>query len=387
MPELLSMREVTVRRGLSKVIERYSISVNSGEVVLLKGENGCGKSTIIEAAAGLLTLDEGKIEHYGNLFRDSQGRTSKSHFGLSLQSQTSMCDELVSERVKAAGTNTDILSKWGLAHRSEDRFGTLSGGLKRRVDVLCGLIPAMANTEPTLILLDEPEAGLDSDSIELLARTISELAGSGHGILISTHCNELDVISNRIVKMGEEVIIKEVKHSNTFEKIESYSYSAIKHGLSLNLRTMSGFLHNGIVGLLVLGGILALTDTNELSGRLLTGLIMAPALAAGLAGDPISHLLDEGRARDWWRTSNSTPTAIPHVLLGAMLLTLICSATIDTPDWKIILSATGLATFTAIYVNWLHTICANLEKGARVGVKSLTPVILLPWAIIVDMLA
>jgi len=386
MPELLSMQDVSVRRGLSRVLDRFSVSVNSGEVVLLKGENGCGKSTVVEAAAGLLTLDEGVIEHYGKVYRDHQGRRRKSRFGLTLQSQTSMSDELVFERVNSAGTSKEILSKWGLAHRSEDRIGTLSGGLRRRIDVLCGLIPAMVSSDSTLVILDEPEAGMDNETIELLKQNVDSLAASGHGILISTHSEILDEVADKIIEMGGESTTNEIKHSSQFNKLEKIHYSSIKLGLRLNLRTMSGFLHNGIVGLLVLGGILALVTPDEITNPLLTGLMMAPALAAGLAGDPISRLLDEGRTRDWWRVCSSIPTAIPHVFIGSMILTLISCAALSSPDWKIILAASAMSTITALYVNWLHQISCGLGRNATLGIKALTPIVILPWAIVVDLL-
>ena len=114
--------------------------------------------------------------------------------------------------------------------------------------------------------------------------------------------------------------------------------------------------------------------------------MMAPALAAGLAGDPISCLLDEGRSRDWCRVTNKTPTAIPHVFIGSLILTLVACATLGSPDWKIILSASIISTLTAIYVNWLHTISCGLGRNATIGIKALTPIVILPWAIVVDLL-
>ena len=60
---LLSLEKVTVNRGLNPVLDNFSLRVNSGEIVGLSGENGCGKKTVIETAAGLLSLSEGSVKH------------------------------------------------------------------------------------------------------------------------------------------------------------------------------------------------------------------------------------------------------------------------------------------------------------------------------------
>jgi len=71
---LLTFESVEIRRGMSIVISDYSLTVSSGEVVVLHGENGCGKSTIIEAAARILPIESGKISQHGKMVIDSDGR-------------------------------------------------------------------------------------------------------------------------------------------------------------------------------------------------------------------------------------------------------------------------------------------------------------------------
>ena len=71
---IIELSNVTVRRGRAQVLDNWSISIDSGEVVCLSGDNGCGKSTVIETAAGLIPMENGNSKICGQLIRDSEGR-------------------------------------------------------------------------------------------------------------------------------------------------------------------------------------------------------------------------------------------------------------------------------------------------------------------------
>ena len=178
---IIQLSEVTVRRGRSTVLEKWSLSVDSGEVALfcLFGENGCGKSTVIETA-GLVPMENGKSTISGQLIRDSDGRRGRTEFGLCLQDDWQvMGDEIVGERLlDVAGHEFDVeslLKKWGLEHRIHDRIAMLSGGQRRKIAVLSGLIPALISDTPVAVLLDEPDSGLDEKSIDLLCNIPRDL--------------------------------------------------------------------------------------------------------------------------------------------------------------------------------------------------------------------
>ena len=200
---IIELSQLTVLRGRTKVLDNWSISIDSGEVVCLFGENGCGKSTVIEAAAGLIPLENGSSEISGQLIRDSDGRRGRTNFGLCLQEDCVMGDELVGERIQdATGFNFDVaplLKKWGLDHRIHDRVAMLSGGQRRKVALLSGLIPAMISSEPVAILLDEADSGLDDESKDELAKTLRDLAAGGHSILIASHDAKIINSSDKIV--------------------------------------------------------------------------------------------------------------------------------------------------------------------------------------------
>ena len=84
---ILELNNVTVRRGMGVVLRDFSLKVNAGECVLLHGENGVGKSTVIETAARLLPLESGFVKHNGMMICDGEGRRNNpaKPFGLTLQ--------------------------------------------------------------------------------------------------------------------------------------------------------------------------------------------------------------------------------------------------------------------------------------------------------------
>ena len=131
MPDLLTASGVVIKRGRNTVLNGFDFNLKGGEVVVLAGENGCGKSTVIEACAGLIDLEEGSIKTREQIIRDSEGRhgRSDSPFGLCLQSDCVMGDELVKERIDdvaaLCGKSFDsqsLLQQWDLGHRSQDRI-------------------------------------------------------------------------------------------------------------------------------------------------------------------------------------------------------------------------------------------------------------------------
>lgn len=388
---IIELSKITVIRGRNKVLDGWSISVDSGEVVCLSGENGCGKSTVIEAAAGLIPLEKGSCEISGQLIRDSQGRRGRTNFGLCLQDDCIMGDELVGERIlDAAGHDFDIaslLKNWGLDHRIYDRVAMLSGGQRRRIALLSGLIPAMISKEPVAILLDEPDSGLDDESVEKLSETIRNLAAGGHSILVSSHDSRIISAADRIIEFPfSETKGEPVK--GKFTPIEKGNSRNSYIGHRLNLRTFSGFANNGIAGLLVLGAMLALLEPAQLEGRMLTAFILAPALAAGLCGNPIHRLSLENRSHSWWSTKSAIlPHAIFHSLILCAALTILASTITSEFNLQLILAGAFIGAVTESIVGLLSQATLRLSRPNAVMIRLLTPILLLPWALVVDTLS
>ncbi len=185
----ISVRDVVVAYGDRRALDGVSLTVAPGAVVGLLGPNGSGKSTLLTTIAGLRAPQEGEVRVFG----ETPSPAVRARIGVVFQ-ETSL-DPLMTlhetlwlhgrlfglggralrQRIEA------LLEQFGLADRARDAVRTLSGGLKRRLELARALLP-----EPTVLLLDEPTSGLDPDSRrafwELLRRTHSVTPSEARGL-------------------------------------------------------------------------------------------------------------------------------------------------------------------------------------------------------------
>lgn len=395
---LLEVEGVEVRRGMGIVLTEFSIAVQPGEIVILHGLNGSGKSTVIETAARLLPLEQGHVRHHGALTMHADGRriNPAATFGLTLQSNGMIGSETVEDHLSTvahlSGATVDLkllLEAYGLQHRMSDRIGHLSGGQARKVAVLAGLLPAMVANSPRLVLLDEPDSGLDEKAFQTLKAHIQSLAASGHGFLIATHNSELMDAATHLhdLKTKRKQDTTSAEGWNTIGRSTEQSLIRMRAGHRYTRSTRAGLARNGLASLLVLGCVLALGDPLQLpKGTWLTGGILAPAFAAGLSGDPTTHLLREHRAFDWWRAQGgSTPSAIGlGALLGLVSTVASCLIFIGTLDPKLLVIGAFVGEATMHGVRMLHTSIQRLARPHAVFIRLLLPVFILPWALIVS---
>ena len=125
---------------------------------------------------------------------------------------------------------------------------------------------------------------------------------------------------------------------------------------------MAGIANNTIVGLITLGAMLALLEPSNLDSRLETAFILAPALAAGMAGNPIHKLTLENRAFAWWKTRSAIPpNAIVHSFIVCGLLTILASTISGEIKAQIIVAGALLGVITEGIVGWISYSTLNLS--------------------------
>ena len=174
------------------VLTDVSFDARAGQVVGLLGPNGGGKTTLFRVLLGDLP-HEGTVAVDGTVGSVPQGDRARLDFPVSAldvalmgaYSRTPWYRRIARADRDAARA---ALDRVGLADRADARFGTLSGGQRRRVLIARALVK-----DPQVLLLDEPFAGVDAASEERILGLFDELAAEGRTLLVATH----DVVQAR----------------------------------------------------------------------------------------------------------------------------------------------------------------------------------------------
>jgi ABC-2 type transport system ATP-binding protein len=185
-------------------VDNISFTVNQGEVFGLLGPNGAGKTTTIRMLCGLLKSDSGEITYDGISMSENYQKV-KALIGLCPQEiivwELMTCLEQLKflgmsyglSAKKAVDRGEELLQELGLIDKRNKFAKTLSGGMQRRLNIALALIH-----DPELIILDEPQAGLDPQSRILVRDFIRKLAKKKTVILTTHDMDEADRLSDRV---------------------------------------------------------------------------------------------------------------------------------------------------------------------------------------------
>jgi len=221
---IISVQGLIKRYGSVVAIDGISFEVNKGEVFGLLGPNGAGKTTILECLEGMRKSDGGTLKVDG-CNPQSDGRHLRQILGVQLQS--SSLPEAIRPGEAMMLTcawhgllpRYDLLGHFGLDPQDKKLYCEMSTGQKRRLHLALALA-----SNPTVVVLDEPTAGLDVQGRAQLHDSIRELKATGVTILLATHdmaeaeslCDRIAIIiRGRIAATGTPAQITSAGNAET----------------------------------------------------------------------------------------------------------------------------------------------------------------------------
>ncbi|MCK6147228.1 ABC transporter ATP-binding protein [Enterococcus hirae] len=180
---LIETKNLTKKYGQQIAVNQLNIKISAGKLTGYLGTNGAGKSTTIKMLTKTLTPSSGEI-FYSN---------SKQSIAMGVVFQNSVLDNelTVFDNLFLRGqmyqtiekeTIISLMKKTGVFLFAEKKYGNLSGGMRRKVDITRALI-----NQPDILFLDEPTTGLDPQSRKEIWGLLNELKQNGLGIFLTTH--------------------------------------------------------------------------------------------------------------------------------------------------------------------------------------------------------
>ncbi|MFI7317027.1 ABC transporter ATP-binding protein [Streptomyces venezuelae] len=213
---LLECAHLVKRFGECTAVADVSLTVAAGETYGLLGPNGAGKTTTIKMVCGLLRPDSGSARVDGRRVRTAGG-SAKRMLGYVPQDIALYPDLSVRENLRFFGRLylsdkrelerrvREVLGLTDLTTRADDRVETLSGGMRRRLNIGAALVHS-----PSLLILDEPTVGVDPQARHAIMSSVHRFGREGMAVLYTTHyMEEAERLCDRIGIMDRGRLIAE----------------------------------------------------------------------------------------------------------------------------------------------------------------------------------
>jgi len=219
---MLKIDNICKKFGSKIVLNQVSLSVKKGEIAVLLGSSGVGKSTLLRVLSDLDHADSGVI-YYNNKKLDPATMHKQHLVGMVFQ-QFNLFEHLNVEKnitlalEKVVGKNAQeasaiahqLLAQYGLADKAQARINQLSGGQKQRLAIARSLA-----LKPEILCLDEPTSALDPLLTMHVGNTITQLAREGYIVLVATHDTALlDTLDCTIYLMEQGAIIQTTRNAD-----------------------------------------------------------------------------------------------------------------------------------------------------------------------------
>lgn len=253
MTAVLAFSDVSIHRGRRHLLDGIDLSIGEDERWVIMGPNGAGKSTLLRVASTRLFPSSGTVDVLGERMGSVDLFELRPAIGLASAglSQEIREDEKVLDVVVTAAYGMtgrwrehydrdderralQLLGDWGASTLLNRRFSTLSEGERQRV-----LIARALMTDPELLLLDEPAAGLDLAGRESLVRRLSEFAGSTASpamVMVTHHVEEIPEHFTHALLLRDGAVVA----SGALEETITQENLEAAFGLQLSLQRVGG---------------------------------------------------------------------------------------------------------------------------------------------------
>lgn len=215
----------TYRRGGIQALADFGLILNEGEIVGLLGPNGAGKTTAISIMCSLLKPDRGLVKICGRPLHGSSFWV-KSRLGLVPQHNALYPGLTGRENLHYFGRLyglrgrglkdrvAEMLDFAGLTDQAEKRISDYSGGMKRRANLVVGILH-----NPRILFLDEPTVGIDAQSRNLILETLIDLRNQGMSMVYTSHyMEEIERICDRVSIVDHGHIVSEGRPRQLLEE-------------------------------------------------------------------------------------------------------------------------------------------------------------------------
>ena len=204
MPHILAVRDIVKTFAHVRAVDGISFTVRRGTITGLLGRNGAGKTTTIRMITGIFMPDSGSIEwegaHGGGSFRDRLGYLPEERGLYKQMKVVELLVFLAEIKGKRAADVRPLIDRWlerfELVEKRDAKVEELSKGNQQKVQLIGTLLH-----DPELIILDEPQSGLDPVNMVLVRDLLLELRDQGRTILLSTH------MMGEAEKMADEIVL------------------------------------------------------------------------------------------------------------------------------------------------------------------------------------
>ncbi|MDJ0927678.1 MAG: ABC transporter ATP-binding protein [Gammaproteobacteria bacterium] len=206
-PPLLQISQAVKMLGGWRALDGVDLDLYPGEILVLLGPNGAGKSTLLATACGRIALDSGEVRLAGQDPRRHAEVRSRLGFVpqhlavypyLSVRENLEVFGRMMGVSRATLHERVDEAIRWaGLADRSDAHCETLSGGMRRRLNIVASLLH-----HPDVVLLDEPTVGVDMSARERVHELLRRLRANGLAMLLTTHdLSQAEALADRVAVM------------------------------------------------------------------------------------------------------------------------------------------------------------------------------------------